>query len=106
MFLGMEGWHHFRGNGTTASPVKIYDAGHEASAAWCEPPGRAISPADAVTIGQALDDAEAYRRRRAGDWCADCAGSPAGACDPHLDDLDQADVYAGLARQLQQGEGR
>ena len=106
MFIGRQGWHHYRGNGTVASPVEIYDAGHEASAAWCEPPGRAISPAGAVTIAQALADAEAYRRRRAGDWCADCAGSPAGACGPHLDDLDQADAYAGLGRQLQQEEGQ
>jgi hypothetical protein len=57
-----------------------------------------------VTIGQALDDAEAYRRRRVEDWCADCLGHPAGACETHLDDLDQADAYAGLGRQLQQQE--
>ena len=106
MFLGMEGWHHFRGNGTVASPVEIYDAGHEAAPAWCEPPGRSVSPADAITLARALADAERYRRRRVEDWCADCAGSPAEACGTHLDDLDQADTYVGLARQLQQEADR
>jgi hypothetical protein len=104
MFLGMEGWRHFRGAGTVASPVEIYDAGHEAVPAWCRP--RAISPADAVTVARALADAERYRRRRVEDWCADCAGSPAEACDTHLDDLDQADAYAELGRQLQQEAGQ
>ena len=106
IFLGYgDSWHHWRGQGTVQNPVELYDAGHEAVPAWCQPPGRAISPADAVTIGQALADAERYRRRRVEDWCADCAGSPAEACDTHLDDLDQADAYAGLGRQLhQEGE--
>jgi len=31
MFIGREGWHHYRGDGTAASPVEIYDAGHEAT---------------------------------------------------------------------------
>lgn len=31
MFTGRQGWHHYRGDGTTASPVEIYDAGHEAT---------------------------------------------------------------------------
>jgi hypothetical protein len=101
-----DGWHHFRGNGTVASPVVLFDAGHEPEVAWCPPPGRSISPADAAVLGQALADAEVYRRGRAGDWCADCAGSPAEACDDHLDDLDQADAYAELGRQLQQEGGQ
>lgn len=30
-FLGHgDAWHHFRGEGTVASPVELYDAGHEA----------------------------------------------------------------------------
>ena len=29
MFHGVEGWRHFRGEGTAASPVVLYDAGHE-----------------------------------------------------------------------------
>ncbi len=32
MFIGRQGgWLHYRGDGTTASPVEIYDAGHEAT---------------------------------------------------------------------------
>ncbi len=30
IFTGREGWHHYRGEGTAASPVELYDAGHEA----------------------------------------------------------------------------
>jgi hypothetical protein len=33
MFIGRAGWHHYSGNGTADSPVKIYDAGHEATLA-------------------------------------------------------------------------
>jgi hypothetical protein len=32
--------------------------------------------------------------------CADCDGHPAGLCAPHVADLDRADAYAALARQL------
>jgi hypothetical protein len=101
-----DSWHHSRGNGTVASPVVLYDPGHAPEVAWCPPPGRGISPADAAVLGQALADAEAYRRGQAGDWCADCAGSPAEACTDHLDALDQADAYAALGCQLGQEEGR
>ena len=34
-FLGHgDGWHHFTGQGTAASPVKLYDAGHAPAVAW------------------------------------------------------------------------
>jgi hypothetical protein len=26
-----QGWHHYRGEGTAASPVELFDAGHEAT---------------------------------------------------------------------------
>jgi len=29
MFIGQAGWRHYRGSGTAASPIEIYDAGHE-----------------------------------------------------------------------------
>jgi len=29
-----KGWQHYRGNGTAASPVEIYDAGHAPQTAW------------------------------------------------------------------------
>ena len=31
IFQDRPGWHHYRGDGTAASPVELYDAGHEAS---------------------------------------------------------------------------
>ena len=104
MFFGLEGWQHFRGDPAPGGRRQLFGTEHEAVAAWCEPPGRTVSPADAVILGQALADAEAYRRDRAGAWCADCQHHPAGACEGHVDDLDQADAYAGLAAQLQQEE--
>lgn len=106
MFYGMDGWRHFRGDPAPGGRRQLFHAGHEAEVAWCRPPGTSISPADAAVLGQALTDAEGGRRDRAGGWCADCAGSPAQACDDHLDDLDQADAYAGLGRQLQQEDGQ
>ncbi len=100
MFFGLEGWRHFRGDPAPGGKRELYDAGHEAAPVWCEPPGRAVSPADAVIIRAALADAEAYRRERAWAWCADCQQRPAGACESHLDDLGQAGAYRGLAAEL------
>jgi hypothetical protein len=56
-----------------------------------------------AVIAQALDDAEQYRRRRAADWCGDCETAPEGACEKHLEDLDQADAYRDLAARLAGG---
>jgi hypothetical protein len=106
MFFGLEGWRHFRGDPLPGGKRQLYDAGHEAVPAWCELPGRAISPADAETIRQALAEAAAARRERAAAWCVHCEGHPAGACERHVDDLDQADVYAELGRQLGQEADR
>ena len=53
-----------------------------------------------------LADAARYRRFGAAQWCADCEMSPAGACGQHLGDLDAAQAYDELARQLQQQKGR
>jgi hypothetical protein len=34
-FIGHgDGWHHFRGEGTTASPNELFDAGHDIVAGW------------------------------------------------------------------------
>jgi hypothetical protein len=79
------GWHHWRGQGTAASPVELYDAGHEPVVAWCAPPGRSLAPADVAVLCQALADAVA-----------------------HVEDLDQdqADAYAALGRQLQPEAGQ
>jgi hypothetical protein len=40
IFLGHgDGWHHFRGEGTVASPVELFDADHAPEVAW-RPAGR------------------------------------------------------------------
>ena len=101
----MEGWHHFRGDPAPGGKRQLYGAGHDASPAWCEPPGRFISPAEAVTLGKALADAEAYRREGADGSCTDCESRPEGACPDHVDDLDQAYAYAALGSQLQEQQG-
>ncbi len=31
-----EGWRHFRGEGTVASPVELYDVGHAPALGWRE----------------------------------------------------------------------
>ena len=31
MFIGRAGWQHYCGDGTAASPVVLYDAGHPAA---------------------------------------------------------------------------
>jgi len=104
MFFGLAGWHHFKGDPSPGGKRELTDPGHEAVVAWCRPPGRSLSPADAEIVRLALADAEAYRRDRAEAWCADCQHHPAGACEEHVDQLDQADAYAAAGRQLQEGE--
>lgn len=106
LFFGLEGWQHFRGDPSPGGKRELYDAGHEPEPAWCAPPGRSLSPADAAVTGRALADAEEYRRKRAGEWCRDCDTAPAAPCDIHLDDLDQAGAYAALGRQLRDQEAQ
>jgi hypothetical protein len=57
----------------------------------------AIITVDAALLAEALADAERYRRGHAAEPCTDCETAPAGACEKHLDDLDQADAYRDLA---------
>lgn len=99
-FPGVPGWEHFCGAPVPGGQRKLFGTGHAVVPAWCEPPGRFISPAQAVTVRQALADAEAFRRDRAGAQCADCQDHPAEACDNHVDDLDLADAYRDLAAML------
>ena len=62
-----------------------------------ERPAVPLAAADVATLGQALADAQAYRRERAESYCYDCAQHPAGACESHLGDLDIAGQYEQLA---------
>ena len=66
IFHGLAGWRHFRGDPAPGGQRELYEAGHEAAPAWCTPPGRALSPAQARTLSEALTDAITYRLNRAG----------------------------------------
>lgn len=60
-----------------------------------------LHAAQLATLGQALADAIEYRQPSGA--CADCDSHAAGLCTPHGADLDRADDYAALARQLGTG---
>jgi len=60
--------------------------------------GTVLDPVQLATLGLALADAAEYRQPAG--LCADCDVHPAGLCAPHAADLDRADDYAALARQL------
>ena len=51
MFIGRQGWHHYRGDGTAASPVEIYDAGHEATPAAGQEHGGCPETSDSAHCG-------------------------------------------------------
>jgi len=104
LFLGAGGWKHYRGDPRGGKREPYDDPGHDPVPAWCEPPGRVLSPADLAAVIRALEDAAAYRRDRAAAYCYDCADSPAEACEAHLDDLDQADAYDQVAATLRAAE--
>ena len=99
-FYGLTGWRHFRGDPAPGGQRDLYEADHEAAPAWCTPPGRALSPAQARTLSQALADAISYRQERAASGCADCASGPAGARPGHLAGTGRALAYRQLAAAL------
>ena len=69
-FYGLTGWRHFRGDPAPGGQRELYEADHEAAPAFCIPPGRALSPAQARTLSEALADAISYRQERAAGGCA------------------------------------
>ena len=91
---------------TATIPHEALPAAQTARARHCPlceaPPGplRQAKPAgdQLAILGQALADAIEYRQPAG--LCADCDDHPAGLCTPHAADLDRADAYAALARQL------
>jgi len=98
MFLGMEGWHHFRGDPSPGGRRTLFDAGHQAVIGWRRPPGLALSPAAHAVVGQAL--ADAITCRDPAGFCPDCETSEAGLCADHAEDLDRTDAYLAVARDL------
>ena len=71
-------------------------------------PGVTLGAAQLGRVLAALADAAEYRRKEAGQWCADCAASPPEACEDHSDDLDAVQAYDALTAELRQaaGDGR
>jgi hypothetical protein len=72
--------------------------------AWLEREPPALTPAQLGVLGQAL--ADAIGQREPGGGCPDCDASPACLCEDHAGDLDRADAYLGLARDLGIEAGR
>jgi hypothetical protein len=60
----------------------------------------ALTNEQRLTVLSALADAEVYRTERAAEWCDACETAPEGACREHVDDLDDADAYRQLAREI------
>jgi hypothetical protein len=60
----------------------------------------ALTEEQRALVHAALADAEAYCADRAHAWCDGCTTHPSGCCEDHLDDLDQADAYRQLAREI------
>ncbi len=58
------------------------------------------------TVLAALGDALAYRKERAGGYCAACEREYAGLCYEHVGDEEAADAYAVLAVELRQEAAR
>jgi hypothetical protein len=60
----------------------------------------ALTPRQAVVLGRALADALAYRKARAGAYCARCEAEYSGLCLDHVKDEEAADDYAALICEL------
>lgn len=75
-------------------PVKA-GAGYDCQCGECD--------ARRVTLLAALEDAAAWLEERGGQVCADCDVHPAGLCEEHATDLDKAEAYRTLARELEAG---
>jgi hypothetical protein len=103
MFVGIDGWRHFRGDPAPGGVRELYDAGHEPVIAWTAPPGRALSPGDVATVLDALAVAGEYRRYRGSLNCQACAAHPADLCEECGADLDAAEEYEALAGRLREG---
>ncbi len=63
-----------------------------------------LTPRDRRSILAALDHTAAFLTERAATYCLDCAESPAGLCDYHADDLDQASACRALADRLKEDQ--
>lgn len=100
LFVGLDGWHHFRGDPAPGGLRELYDAGHVPVIGWTIPPGRALAPGDMSTVLAGLAFAAETQRHRTWFACEACEAHPAGLCEDHADGLDAADAYDAVAAQL------
>jgi hypothetical protein len=99
IFIGHgDGWHHYRGEGTVASPVELYDAGHAVTLGRVAPVP--LSPASIALVRQALADATAWQVMRS---------EHAGAADSRIaayDELGRRLALRELADAIKAGAGQ
>jgi hypothetical protein len=95
IFHGLDGWQHFCGDPAPGGQRELYDPGHQATPAWCVPPGRALSPAQCRIIGQALAEAITYQLHYLG-GCVICGHDPAETYPDQIADTGQAHAYGEL----------
>lgn len=83
-------------------PRREHRGRHEPMIITIRVPGAKVelSKTDAITIMQALSDAEGWRRRRVDQWCRRCENALQGRCEEHLADMDLANAYGVLAAEL------
>jgi hypothetical protein len=105
LFIGMEGWRHYRGDPSPGGTRTLHSPvpGHEPVIGWRRPP--VLTTAQLGTMLGALDDAAAARMDRAAAWCDDCRAAPDECCEGHAGDLDVADAYRQVARELRAAGG-
>jgi hypothetical protein len=69
-------------------------------AAYADLEGQALIEAQRTTVLDGLGDAADLLEHRAEQWCGDCVRQDGGLCYEHAKDLDAADRYRALAREI------
>jgi hypothetical protein len=65
-----------------------------------------LGAAELAVVLDALGDAAEYRSARGSQYCAACEAEYGGLCYDHAGDLDRADRYAELGRQIRRAASR
>ena len=95
LFIGVDGWRHFRGDPLPGGDRQLYDAGHPPVIGWARLSAAAISPAGLKIVRAALADAIGARMKHAQDSAGQATTDAARTVD-HA----QADAYRALAQLL------
>lgn len=101
MFVGLDGWRHFRGDPAPGGQRELYDAGHEPVIGWTRP--CVLAPGEAATVLAALDEAAEYKLDKA-DTCGECDAQPdGGLCQTCEWRMERVGEYRALAARLTGG---